>query len=97
MRISIKYAGYNARRYSKPWIGKIRKWGVGEKPEIQWGSYLGDDDGGEVEIEANPGDIIRSGQKDKRGNNTSADWYVVDNSGTPKPIDATEARKLWKN
>jgi len=95
MRVSLKYGSYNFRRYSKPWIGKITAWPVGGKPEIKWGSYLGDDNGGEVEIEAQVGDIIRSGQKDHRGNNTSADWYIVSSTGDLISADATGARKHW--
>ena len=95
MRIALKYRSYNARRYSRPWIGKITAWPIGGKAEIKWGSYLGDDAGGEVEIEAQIGDIIRSGQKDGRGGNTSADWYIVDIDGGLIPTDAAGARKHW--
>lgn len=95
MRVSLKYNSYNARRYSRPWIAKITSWPVGGKPEIEWGRYLGDDSDGEVEIDANPGDIVRSGQKDRRGNNGSADWYIVDQDGSLDSTDAPEARKHW--
>ena len=95
-RISISYGSYNHRRYSRPWIGRITAWPVGDKPEIEWGSYLGDKGGGECEVQANPGDIIRSGQKDGRGNGSSNDWYVVEPSGELRQIDAAEARKLYK-
>lgn len=95
MRISQHFGSYNARRYGKPWVSKIVAWPVGGKSEVVWGSYLGDDNGGEVEIEANVGDIIRTGQKDGRGGNTSADWYVVEPDGSLREIDAAEARKLF--
>lgn len=95
MRITINYDSYNQRRYGKPWIGKITSWPVGGNAEIAWGSYLGDDNGGDVEIEAAAGDIIRSGQKDHRGNNTSANWYIVQADGAIVETNAAEAKKHW--
>jgi hypothetical protein len=45
---------------------------------------------------ARPGDIVRGGQKDLRGNNGCNDWYVVEASGEFRMIDQPEARKLYK-
>jgi len=95
MRVSQKFGSYNQRRYSKPWIAKITSWPIGGKPEVQWGAYCGDDNGGEVEIEAMPGDIIRTGQKDHRGGNTDASWYIVQADGSLYSTDAAGARKAW--
>jgi len=97
MRVTVHYGSYNQRRYGKPWIGKITSWPVGGKAEIKWGSYLGDDDGGECEIEAEVGDIIRSGQKDGRGNGGSNDWFVVNSDGTCSCIDQSEARVAYNS
>ncbi len=97
IRVAIRYGVYNDRRYGKPWIGRITSWPVGGRPEIAWGTYLGDYRGGEVEIMAAPGDIIRSGQRDNRGNGTTNDWYVVNTDGSLRKIDQTEARTLWDN
>lgn len=96
MRIAINFDSYNKRRYSAPWIGRIVEWEVGQNPKIVWGKFIGDDDGGEVEIEANPGDIIRAGQKDYRGNNTTADWYEVGELGLLNEITAKEARQAFQ-
>lgn len=95
MRVSQKFGSYNQRRYSKPWIAKITSWPIGGKPEVQWGGYCGDDNGGEVEIEANVGDIIRTGQKDHRGGNTDASWYIVQADGSLSSTDAADARKAY--
>jgi hypothetical protein len=95
MRVSVPYSSYNERRYGRPWIGRITAWPVGGRPEIEWGRYCGDGSGGEVEIMARPGDIIRTGQKDNRGNGGSNDWYVVDPAGTLRGIEQTEARQLY--
>ena len=95
MRVSKSFGSYNFRRYGRPWIAKITAWPVGGKPHLQWGGYVGDDDGGEVEMEAQAGDIVRTGQKDNRGNGGSNDWYVVETDGTLRSIDQTEARQLF--
>lgn len=95
MRVSQEFKSYNQRRYGRPWIAKITSWPVGGKPEVAWGSYLGDDNGGEVEIEAVPGDIVRTGQKDHRGGNTDASWYIVQADGSLSSSDAAESRKAW--
>ena len=95
-RYSVRYGSYNARRYSKPWIARVSSWSVGGKPEMQWGSYLGDDSGGEVEILAHPGDIIRDGQRDYRGNGGSNDWSVAQEDGTLRAVTAAEARQMFR-
>lgn len=96
IRVSIKYGLYNDRRYGKPWIARVTSWPVGGRPEIEWGSYLGDDSGGECEIMASAGDIIRSGQKDHRkASGTANDWYLAQADGSCRSIDQSEARKLW--
>jgi hypothetical protein len=95
MRVSQRFGNYNQRRYGRPWIARITGWPVGGKPEIVWGSYVGDDGGGEVEIEAISGDIVRTGQKDYRGNNTDASWYIVQPDGSLSSCTAAEARQAW--
>lgn len=95
IRVSATYGSYNQRRYGRPWIAKIISWPVGGKADVEWGAYCGDDDGGEVEIIAAPGDVIRHGQKDHRGNSTSAGWYVVQADGSLTGCTAAEARQAW--
>jgi hypothetical protein len=94
-RVTIHYCLYNPRRMSRPWIAKITSWPVGGRPELQFGSYLGNDNGGDLEIMALPGDILRDGQKDRRGNNGTNDWSVVEADYTLRTIDQAEARKLF--
>lgn len=59
IRIAVTFGSYNARRYSRPWIARITSWPVGGTPELAFGSYVGNNGGGEVEIMARRGDIIR--------------------------------------
>lgn len=95
VRVAIQFGAYNQRRYGRPWIGKITSWPVGGKPEMEWGSFCGNDNGGEVEIAAMPGDVIRYGQKDHRGNNTSAIWAIVLADGDWENVDAAAARQAF--
>ena len=67
IRVTIEWDSYNFRRYSKPWIARVVDWNGSEKPELEWGQWLGTaDDGGVIEVYASVGDIIRWGQKDYR-------------------------------
>lgn len=95
-RYSFTWASYNPRRFSKPWIAKITAWPVGGKPVIEFGGYCGDEDGGETEIIAQPGNILRSGQKDNRSGSTVNEWYLAKTDGKVKEINAAQARKLYK-
>lgn len=98
MRVAVDFASYNHRRYGKPWIAVVTSWPTGGKPEVRWGNFLGDSrngGAGEAEIEAEPFDVIRWGQKDNRGGNTEANWGVVRVDGSVYECDAKEARKAW--
>jgi hypothetical protein len=96
MRITREFKKYNERRYTQPWIAKITAWPVGKNPTLDFGGFIGNpEEGGEVEINANVGDIVRWGQKDSRGNNTVSLYGIVQSDGTVKELSATEARKAW--
>jgi hypothetical protein len=94
MRVTIKYGSYNQRRYSRPWIALVTAWPIGSRPELKWGGYVGGDDGGECEIEASEGDVLKSGQKDGRGNGGSNDFYVVE-SGKAVCVNDGYARETF--
>lgn len=96
MRVAQHFDGYNFRRYDRPWIAKITDWPIGSKPTLKFGGWIGNDkDGGEAEIDANAGDIIRYGQRDNRGNGTVNAWCIVQTDGTILRASETEARKHW--
>lgn len=93
MRVSLEYPRYNENRYAKPWIACVESWPVGGRPVYRFGTFVGrHGDAGEVEIDAKPGDIIASGQKDLRGNNTERHFFVVQDDGTLKEVSSTDAR-----
>lgn len=95
MRVTKSFSSYNSRRYSAPWIAVVVSWKTGGKAELRFGSFLGDSrNGGEgdCEIEANLGDIVRWGQKDTRGNNTEANWGIVQEDGAISSCEMREAK-----
>jgi len=95
MRVTVSIEAYNGRRYGKPWIGVITAWPADHRPELRWGQYLGNDDGGDLEIEAAVNDIIRWGQRDYRGNNTANRWEIVCSDGSLIETTEARAREHW--
>jgi hypothetical protein len=96
-RVVIEFDGpYNTRRYSKPWIARVVDWKVGLSAELEFGKYLGNGDGGEREIMACAGDVVRWGIKDYRGNGTRAYWGIVQEDGSVTQCTAAQARKAYQ-
>lgn len=62
-QVVYEVGSYNDRRYGKPWIAEIAKWDVGEHPSLVFGSNI---DNKTAEILAEPGQILKAGQKDYR-------------------------------
>ena len=95
MRITISWDSFNGRRYSRPWIAKVTAWPVGSRPAITWGNYLGNDNGGELEIEAQAGDVLRYGQKDGRGNCTINLYAIVLEDGSRLKVSEPNASRFY--
>jgi hypothetical protein len=95
MRITISWDSFNGRRYSRPWVARITAWPVGSRPAISWGNYLGNDSGGELEIEAAPGDVLRYGQKDRRGNGTINRYAIVLEDGSRLKVSEPNASRYY--
>jgi hypothetical protein len=96
MRTVIKWGRYNEKRYGKPWIAKVTAWPIGGRPTIEFGEYVGDEDGGEVEILARPGQIVKYGQKDHRNESGTLNCFgVVTDDGMVHPIKMIKARNLF--
>lgn len=99
MYISIEFGSYNERRYSRPW-GAILTFDAKGKPQYKFvGIYLGSDRGGELVINAKPGDLIAYGQRDRRGGNTENHWAIVAKDETAEEpytiLDRPEAFKYF--
>ena len=84
MKIKIETSSYNQRRMGRPWIARVN-FAQSTKGEFEWGDWTGDhSNGGEgvLAIDANPGDIIATGQKDNRQpRNSAPDFFVVTADG----------------
>jgi hypothetical protein len=96
MRVFRSFDKYDEKWYSRLWIARLTEWKAGGKPVVEWGRYLGDDTGGEAEIAAEPGDIIRAGQKCiKKKEWSHSNWYIVQADGKLQHVKGDEARKAW--
>lgn len=81
--IKIATESYNDRRHSRPWIARVTGYSDG-KPQLAFGNWVGrNGDDGLLTIDAEPGDIIRHGQKDmRRADYSRDDWFVVADDGS---------------
>lgn len=94
-RVTVAFNGYNPRRYSRPWIALVTAWPVGRSPELAFGNYIGSAVGGEAEVLARPGALVKWGQKDLRGNHTTSCWGSVEDDGSIRQVSQQEARQLF--
>jgi len=97
MDISINCGAYAWRKYRRPWIAKVTAWPHGQKPTQSWGLYNGDESGGELEIAAEVGDIIRWGQAhcSYRWKNIRY-WAIVRENSELEKVTASVARQAWR-
>ena len=98
IRVTVDFGSYNQRRYSAPWIARVTSWPVGGSSELKFGGYLGDRNngtGGQAEILAYVGDVVRWGQKDYRGHKSWSQWGLVEEGGYVRKITPVEARSLF--
>lgn len=90
--VTVTFQSYNARRYGKPWVAKITDWPVGKHPTLEFGATTDL----VAEIEAEPGAIVRWGQRDYRGKNTEAEWGIVRAGGVIEDATAARCLKHWR-
>jgi hypothetical protein len=96
MRVTDEFPEYNARRYGKPWIARVVRWDIGEHPELKFGYYNGNENGGRVEIEAEEGDIVKVGRKDyRKPRSTYNRFHIVKKDGALLRCSAQQAREAW--
>jgi hypothetical protein len=95
MRFAKSFRPYDGAQYARPWIAKVVAWQVGKRAELAWGTYLGDDNGGEAEIEAAPGDVVLFGQKGRAGRAGFAVYGTLEADGSFKSCtEAAAARRF---
>lgn len=93
MRYTYIVGSYNTRRFGKPWIARVVTWDVGKNPVLDFGAAIDDH---EAEIEAEPGSVIRYGQKDHRNpRGTTNEWAIAMPDGTLRGATASECRQHW--
>jgi len=95
MLIVISFDSYNKYRLQKPWISKVSEWPSGKSAIVSWGKYQGDEDGGDAEIMATSGDIIRWGQKGPSRSQTKSYWGIVQEDGKVEKCTMAQAHKAW--
>ena len=96
VRANVQFGSYNQRRYSRPWIAKVTAWEVGKAPELDFGDFVGDDGGGTAEVKAIPGDVVRYGQRDYRGNGTTKQYGIVQPDGSVANCSDEEAAEAFR-
>lgn len=83
MKIQRNTSSYNQRRYGKPWIARVDF--SDPKGTFDWGEWVGDHRNGTdgiLIVDAKPGDIIATGQKDfRQPRNSAPEWYQVGADG----------------
>lgn len=92
MRIVFECENTNPRRYGRAWIAKVTAWPIGQPPTLEFGYTINNI---KAEIEAEPGVLLKAGRKDHRGGATINAFYVVQERGGLKQVDAETARELW--
>lgn len=91
MRVTVEFTPYNTRRYGRPWIAKVTNWPIGKQPTLEFGGLVGLT----TEIDATPGQIVRYGQRDNRGNHSQSDWGIVQENGGVEPSTPEKCREHW--
>lgn len=98
MEIMVNTSSYNQRRMGKPWIAKVDF--STAKGDFVFGDWTGDQyngGAGVLSINAMPGEIIATGQKDNRQQKNSApDFFVVTDAGALNSLgDKGDAYKFY--
>jgi hypothetical protein len=94
MEVKIETGTYNPRRYGNPWIAKA-SFGPDGKPAYEFGSWIGrPGEAGVLRIEAEPGDVIARGQRD-RGGAGDTEYNVLQEDGTLGP--ALTRAEAWEH
>ena len=82
MKIEIDTSSYNERRYGKPYIAVVDLTNKDANPK--WGNWIGSPgEEGILSIEAEPGDVVMTGQKDfRKPRNSAPEYQILQPDGT---------------
>lgn len=81
---------YNKARFGRPWGGVCRLDGLKLGYDFT-GLYQGDERGGDVVVDAEPGMILAFGQKDLKGTKGIGEYFIVERTGLLTQIGKQEA------
>lgn len=100
-RIQIETSAFNERRYGKPWIALVT-FSPNIEGDFEWGTWVGDvrnGTAGVLEIEAETGAIVATGQKDlRKPRNSAPEWFQVSAEGKLLPLSTkAEALREFRN
>lgn len=85
-----EFPSYNPHRYFPPWGANISF--KNNKPQYNFNGHW---DKKSVVIDAESGDVLAFGQKDRQGKNTVNNFYKVNEDLSLTRIDECEAREMW--
>lgn len=103
MLITIETENYDERRHGRPWLLRITAWCTDQvwPADSEGGTWINDSPGrpGRLELEAQPGDLLRHGQRDNHCPGRSLEaWCVVKSNGTlHELIDRGTALDYWRS
>jgi hypothetical protein len=89
---------YNERRYGKPWIAVVT-FDSKSKANFEFGTWVGEHGyKGLLEIDAQAGDVIATGQKDNRNpKNSAPDYFILNDNGELDSVGKLTAYEHYKN
>ena len=78
MEIRIETNSYNSKHYGSPWIAKV-DYETDPQGAYTWGDWIGDHRGeeGVLSVNAEPGDLIATGQHDNRNPQSPPPFFSV--------------------
>jgi hypothetical protein len=97
MQCKIHTLPYQKSAFSRPWIAKVIDWRFVSRPVLSWGECIEEFPGSEglLTIIAEPGDVIRWGQKSYCGFGSSNLWGLVLGDGRVAQVPSATAREHW--
>lgn len=96
MVVTVPFGPWNPAKFKFPYIGVVRAW-EGDAPATEPGQFIGGPrHGGEAEVLANVGDVVRFGQRDMEGRGKAFAWGVVEVNGDVRTLSRSEARRLFR-
>jgi len=94
-KVRFETEAYNPRRYSRPWIARVEFPKHKPRGVFHWGEWVGSSgEAGVLVLDGlSIGDIVARGQKDRRGNGTTVEWYqVTGESGGEATLNGLESK-----